>query len=232
MAASAKFAAPDPAAAVAWYVQYLGAVKTNSGAPHVMVGETLIAFQQTDAVQPSAGSVIDHIGLSVADLDAAMRGLDVSGAIVVSSVRDVPGLFKLAFIEDPWGAKIELVEDAEWPGFHHVHLRVPDPVATLVWYETLLGGTRDKLQGRIEGLRYGGVWLLAADSEGKTLAPSAERAIRNAAWSIKDMDEADAAFKAAGAKALTEPFTVNEVVKVAFFEDPNGMSVELLQLPE
>ncbi len=46
------------------------------------------------------------------------------------------------------------------------------------------------------------------------------------------MDEADAAFKAAGAKTLTKPFTVNEVVKVAFFEDPNGVSVELLQLPE
>ena len=125
-------AAPDPAAAVAWYVQYLGAVKTNSGAPHVMVGETLIAFQQTDVVQPSAGSVIDHIALSVADLDAAMRGLDGSGATVVSSVRDVPGLFKLAFIEDT-------------------------------------GAER-------------------------------ERAIRNVAWSIKDMDEADAAFKAAGAR--------------------------------
>ena len=167
-------AAPDPDAAVAWYVEHLGAVKTASGAPHVMVGDTLIAFQPTDEVRPSAGSVIDHIGLSVGDLEATMQALDGSGATVVSPVRDVPGLFKLAFIEDPWGAKIELVEDAEWPGFHHVHLRVPDPAATLTWYETMLGGAREKLKGRIEGLRYGGVWLLAADSDGETVAPSAE----------------------------------------------------------
>ena len=45
------------------------------------------------------------------------------------------------------------------------------------------------------------------------------------------MDEAVAAFKAAGAKTLVEPFVVNDVVRVAFFEDPNGVSVELLQLP-
>ena len=225
-------AAPDPDAAVAWYVEHLGAVKTASGAPHVMVGDTLIAFQPTDEVRPSAGSVIDHIGLSVGDLEATMQALDGSGATVVSPVRDVPGLFKLAFIEDPWGAKIELVEDAEWPGFHHVHLRVPDPAATLTWYETMLGGAREKLKGRIEGLRYGGVWLLAAGSDGETVAPSAERAIRNVAWGVADMDEAAAAFKAAGAKTLIEPFVVNEVVKVAFFEDPNGVSVELLQLPQ
>ena len=224
-------AAPDPEAAVAWYVEHLGAVRTNSGAPHVMIGETLIAFQETDEVRPSAGSALDHFGVSVPDLDAAMRALEGSGATVTSPIRDVPGLFKLAFIEDPFGARIELVEDAEWPGFHHVHLRVQDPTATLAWYETMLGGTRDQLKGRIEGLRYGGVWLLAADSGGETLAPSAERAIRNVAWGIADMDEAVAAFNAAGAKTLVEPFVVNDVVRVAFFEDPNGVSVELLQLP-
>ncbi|MDE0829456.1 MAG: hypothetical protein OSB03_09665 [Vicinamibacterales bacterium] len=70
--------------------------------------------------------------------------------------------------------------------------------------------------------------LAAADSGGETLAPSGERAIRNIAWGIADMDEADAAFKAAGAPTLVEPFAVNEVVKVAFCQDPNGVSVERL----
>ena len=225
-------AATDPEAAVEWYVKYLGAVDTNTGATHVTIGGTLIAFQQTDAVRPSVGSVIDHYGISVPDIEAAMKRLDGSGAKILSPVREVPGLFKLAFIEDPFGAKVELVQDAEWPGFHHVHLRVVDPTATLAWYEDMVGGTRDKLKGRIEGLRYGGIWLLAQDSEGEKLAPTADRSIRNVAWGITDMDEAAAAFKAVGAKTLVEPFTVDDVVKVAFFQDPNGVSVELLQLPQ
>jgi predicted enzyme related to lactoylglutathione lyase len=225
-------AALDPQAAEDWYIKYLGATDTGPQATHVMLGGTLIAFQKTEELKPSVGSVIDHYGISVPDIDAAMAKLEGSGAEILSPVRDVPGLFKLAFFVDPFGAKVELVQDAEWPGFHHIHLRVVDPTATLAWYENMVGGTRDKLKGRIEGLRYDGIWLLAQDSEGEKLAATADRSIRNVAWGITDMDEADAAFKAVGAPTLIEPFNVNDVVKVAFYEDPNGVSVELLQLPQ
>ncbi len=225
-------AAVDPEAAVEWYIEYLGAVKTPTPATHVTIGDTLIAFQPAESLQPSDGSVLDHWGLSVPDLDAAMAGLEGSGATIISEPEEIPGLFKLAFIEDPFGVKVELVEDAEWPGFHHVHLRVPDPAATLDWYESLLGGEREQLKGQIEGLRYDGVWLLAADSGGEMPAPSADRALRNIAWSIADIDEADAAFNAVGAPTLVEPFAVNEFVKVAFYQDPDGVSVEVLELPQ
>ena len=50
-------------------------------------------------------------------------------------VRDVSGLFKLGFIEDPWGTRIEVVQDPQKLGLHHVHLRAPDPDATLAWYK-------------------------------------------------------------------------------------------------
>ena len=95
----------------------------------------------------------------------------------------------------------------------------------------MVGGTRDKLKGRIEGLRYDGIWLMAQDSEGEKLAASADRSIRNVAWGIADMDEAIVAFKAVGAKTLIEPFVVADVVRVAFYEDPNGVSGELLPRP-
>ncbi len=225
-------AAIDPEAAVEWYMKYLGAVDANTGATAVKFGGTFVVFRKTDAVKPSVGSVIDHYGISVPDIEATMKRLEGSGATILEPIRDLPGLFKLAFIEDPFGAKVELVQDAEWPGFHHVHLRVPDPTATLAWYENMVGGTRDKLKGQIEGLRYGGIWLVAQDSEGEKLAPSADRSIQNVAWVVTDMDEAAAAFKAVGAKTLVEPVTVNDVIKLAFFEDPNGVSVELLQLPQ
>ena len=47
----------------------------------------------------------------------------------------------MAFIEDPWGVKIELAQDTERLGFHHIHLNAPDPDASLKWYEDMLGGT-------------------------------------------------------------------------------------------
>ena len=217
----------DPAKAGEWYVKYLGA--TAGRAPQlVMFGKTLIEFVKTEQLLPSTGSVIDHVGLSYADLEAKMKELAGSGAKIVTPVRDVQGLFKLGFIEDLWGAKIEMVQDAEQLGFHHVHLRVPDPAATLNWYEsTFGGGERTKLKGRIDGLRYGGVWLLAASSGSETPAPSLDRAVYNIAYLVPNVDDAVTALKSKGVKARVEPRSIG-TVRYAFVQDPNGVEIELI----
>ena len=175
-------AATDPQAAIAWYMKHLGAVDAGTGATAVKFGDTFVVFRKTDAPKRSVGSVIDHYGISVPDIEAAVKKLEGSGTTILEPVHEAPGLFKRAFFEDPLGAKVELVQDAEWPKFHHVHLMVEDPNETLAWYEEVMGGTRDKLKGKIDGLRYDGVWLLAGGSGGKRLVPSAERSIQNVGW--------------------------------------------------
>ncbi len=219
---------PDPPKAGEWYVKSLGA--TAGRAPQlIFFGKTLIEFIKDDAAKPSAGSVIDHIGLSYADLDAQMKVLSANGAKIVTPVRDVPGLFKLGFIEDPWGTKIEVVQDTEQLGFHHVHLSVPDPPSVLSWYQEMFGGERAKLKGRIDGLRYGGVWLLAAASAaGEKPAGSATRTIYNLAWAVPSVDDAVAALKAKGLKVTVEPRSL-PTVRYAFVEDPNGILIEFIQ---
>ena len=62
----------DPAKARDWYVKHLGA--TAADAPsQVFFGKMLIAIVKTDKPEPSAGSAIDHIGLSFPDLEATMK---------------------------------------------------------------------------------------------------------------------------------------------------------------
>jgi lactoylglutathione lyase len=217
---------PDPGKAADWYVKHLGA--TAGRAPQLIYfGKTLIEFVKTENAQPSAGSVIDHIGLSFADLAAKMKEVEGGGAKILTPARDTPGLFPLGFIEDPWGTKIEVVQDAEALGFHHVHLRVPDPAATLAWYQETFGGERAKLKGRIEGLRYGAVWLLAASSGKETPAPSLDRAIYNVAWLVPNVDEAVVVLKGRGVKTRVEPRSIGSV-RYAFVEDPNGVQIELI----
>ena len=124
---------PDPAKAGEWYVKYMGA--TTGRAPQlVYFGKTLIEFVKDDSAKPSAGSVIDHIGLSYADLDARMKEIAASGAKIQSAPRDVPGLFKLGFIEDPWGTRIEVVQDPELLGLHHLEQSLL-PTATGVYID-------------------------------------------------------------------------------------------------
>ncbi len=102
-------------AAVDSYAAYLGGVRSFPGAPDVFVGQVKIVFVETAEVRMSNGSVIDHIGLTHADLDATMRGLEAAGATIVSPIHDVSGSFRRAIIEDPWGARIELLEDPHAP---------------------------------------------------------------------------------------------------------------------
>ena len=111
-------------------------------------------FQLSADARPSAGSTIDHIGFSFADVAAHVEKLRAAGVKIVSPVTDVPGLWKQAVAEDPWGTKLMLVEDPDALGIHHVELRVPNPDATLQWYVHAFGGDRTKYKGRIEAVRY------------------------------------------------------------------------------
>jgi catechol 2,3-dioxygenase-like lactoylglutathione lyase family enzyme len=216
---------PDPAAAADWYVRHLGAAKA---APPFSVefGRTLIAFVRTPAAEPSEGSVVDHIGLSYPDLAAKMKEFEAAGARIIRPMAEAKGMFAYAYIQDPWGVKIEVMQDTELLGFHHVHLSVPDPAATLTWFHDHLGGERAKLRGILDGVRYGPIWLFASRSAAKP-APSASRAIMSLAVEVPSVDAAAAAVKERGIALTSGPAQAGPV-RYAFLDDPNGVRVELV----
>ncbi len=224
-------AAPDQAAAVEWYRKNLGGQLSAEGKDRVTFGKTRFIFLKAEAAQPSAGTAIDHIGFSFADLDAKMKELEAAGVKVVTPVRDVPGLFKLGFIEDPWGVKIEVVQDPDTLGFHHVHLRSMDPAVSLAWYKERFGGDAAKLKGRIDALKYGDVWVLVQKAD---TAPTASvgRAIDHVGWRVPDLDNTLAELKAKNIKVLqgvTQLTLATGPVRFSFVEDPSGTKIEIVQ---
>ena len=122
---------PDPAAASAWYEKNIPGARRITEAPdRLMYGSTRLMFLvNKNPVPPSAGSAVDHLGFSVKDLDATLKAMEAAGVKITSPARDLPGIFKIAFIEDPWGTRIEMVQDAELLGLHHIHMRGPDAVS-------------------------------------------------------------------------------------------------------
>lgn len=221
-------AAPDQAKAVEWYKAHMGA--TPGDLPdRVMVGKVIFVWLQRANSPTSEGSVVDHIGFSFPDIDAKIKELTAAGARLLTPARDVQGLFKLAFIEDPFGTKIELVQDSETPGFHHIHLRLPDPDKALAWYGERFGGQRAKLKDRIDGLRYtDGLWLLVQRADGAP--PSSGRAIDHVGWRVRDIDAFFAAAKGRGDKVTGDPRPIRDL-RVGFIEDPNGVRIEIAQRP-
>src|SRR5215470_3828962 len=104
---------PDQAKAVEWYQKNFGGQTLSEAPDRLMLGDTRLIFLKNDKGQPSPGSALDHLGFSVPDLDAKMKELEAAGAKIATPARDVPGLFKLGFVDDPWGTRIEVVQDPE-----------------------------------------------------------------------------------------------------------------------
>jgi catechol 2,3-dioxygenase-like lactoylglutathione lyase family enzyme len=222
------FGVPDQAKAVEWYAKYLGGQPGPAGEPNerLLFGKIRFIFQKNDKPLPSAGSAVDHIALSVPDLAAKMKEFEAEGIKIVTPIKDEPGLYKHAFIEDPWGTKIEVLQDPETLGFHHVHLRAPDPEAALKWYLNMFGGERRKLKGRADAVKYGEVWILAEKGDA---TPSEGHAIDHIGWrTTTDLSAKAAELKAKGVKFTAEPRPVRDI-HVSFVEGPAGVKIELLQ---
>jgi catechol 2,3-dioxygenase-like lactoylglutathione lyase family enzyme len=221
---------PDQAKAVEWYQKNFGGTTLTEAPDRLMLGDTRLIFLKNDKGQPSSGSAIDHIGFSFTDLDAKVKELEAAGVKVVTPVRDAPGIFKFGFVEDPWGTRIEVVQDPEKLGLHHVHLRAPDPAATLGWYKQRFGGETAKLKDRLDGLKYTGVWLLVTRGDA---APSEGHAIDHIGWRTSNLAEKALQLKAQDVKFTTEPrplkLASGTMVNFAYLEGPSGAKIELVQ---
>jgi catechol 2,3-dioxygenase-like lactoylglutathione lyase family enzyme len=220
---------PDQAKGVEWYHTHFGGKLTPEGPDRVMFGNTRMIFQKTPAPKPSEGSVLDLIGFSVADLDAAMKRLQAAGVTVVIPVTTIEGT-NVARVTDPWGTLIEVVQDPNALGLHHICLLSPNPTGSLAWFADKFGGKTTQYKGKVEGINYGGVWLLAKKGDA---APSAGHSIDHIGFRPLNVDDAVASFKTKNVKVTTEPRPLvlpsGTTMRLAFVEGPDGIRIELVQ---
>ena len=229
---------PDPAAAANWYEKYFGGRRITEAPDRLMYGSTRLLFIQKADAKPSSGSAIDHIGFSFADLDAKMKEFEAAGVKITSPVRDVPGLFKLAFVEDPWGTRIEVVQDPELLGLHHIHMRGPDPEEVFGWLLAKFGGQRTKLKGRIDGIQYSApgfsdVWILVQKVDAE---PSEGHAIDHIGWrSTGPLTKTIDGLRAKGVTVLSEPHPLSlpngTTLNYSYVAGPAGAKIELVERP-
>ena len=226
----------DAIAAAQWYMDHMDCKDYGrEGACQVDNIQILFYTDGVEPTGPSVGSGMDHLGFSFTDLEARMAGWKAEGVKILEDIREVPGLFKLAFVEDPWGTKIEVVEDHQWLGFHHLHLRSDDPATTLGWYEELFGGVPDKMKGRLTGLRYNdGLWLLVGQQRDGALEATAGRSFDHLGWEIDDLDAYIAMLQNKGIELDSGPRevtnSVGQELKIAFVVSPEGVRIEIVEV--
>ncbi|MEQ1858022.1 MAG: VOC family protein [Longimicrobiales bacterium] len=221
---------PDPQAAAQWYHDHIGGEWVDGRDDRLLFGTTRIMFLRGQNRRPSAGSVIDHLGFSFPDLPAKLAEVSAAGATITSPLREVEGLFKLAFVDDPFGTRLELIEEPQHLGFHHVHLRSPDPEGTLAWYENMFGGVRMRMRGRLDGILYpGNVWILVQRGEN---FPSTEGSIDHIGWRSPETESMVTALTGRGAELTSQPTDLtlpNGVIRFFYIAGPEGARVELVE---
>ena len=201
-----------------------------------------MVFDSRPTLGTSQRTGIDHISFSYPDLTAKMAELEavgVRGSGVRlqrfedgSTLRDVAGLFKLGFIFDPWGTRIELVEDHDTLGFHHIHLSATDPAATLAWVPGAVR-RRERASARPHRRAAHGRHLAARDA-GRGRAGGRRRAgpSTTSAFAVPEMDEAAAQLRSDGVAFLTEPVAPEggrTAARRAFIGGPDNVSLALVE---
>ena len=223
-------AVPDPATAAAWYARHFGGDPVDGRDDRTLIGVTRFIFRQDADVRPSQGGAVDHLGFSVADLDAKLQELEADGATITMARREVEGLFPISFVVDPWGVRLEIIEEPQHLGFHHIHLRTPDVEGTMQAYLDLFGGVRTPMRGSRDAILYpGNVWLMFTEGEG---FPTSGSAIDHLGWRALDLQPKLAEMRNKGATVTRGPNDltfVNGTIHIYFIEGPRDVTIEVVQ---
>ena len=193
---SIHLAVPEISQARDWYLKNMGG-NIGETADRVAFGKwsgdhplpLQLIFDVSTSAAPSAGSVIDSIGFSFDNLAEKVKELEAEGVKIVTPVTEDAVFWKRAVVEDPWGTRLELVEDPDLLGLHHVTLRVKDPKSSIDWYVRAFGGDHATVKGR-DAIRYrdlGLFYLFAVRDDGTV--PSKGHSIDHLAWGPLDLDK-------------------------------------------
>ena len=97
----------------AWYVEHFGAeFGSRIGQPAGQLPNVNLTFAPSASQPlPTKGTVLDHIGFEVENLQAFCDELAAKGVVFDRAYTEIPALgLAIAFFTDPWGTYVELTE--------------------------------------------------------------------------------------------------------------------------
>lgn len=218
---------PDPAAHRKLWIDVLGGRLVKAGPiefaafPGVLVG-----FRQGPSNGGTVGSIVDHLGFLVKDLDAAKAKMETAASIV--SVNEPARQF---FARFPGDVIVEFTEDKNSDvaiKHHHVHFATPKEDEMRAWYVKLFGAVAG-MRGKFKAADLPGVNLSWKPADQPTL-PTKGRVMDHIGFEVRDIHAFTKKAEEAGAKVEMSPTERPELgLTVAFLVDPWGTHIELTE---
>ena len=234
----------DVAAQKKFWTEVMGATAVKLGTMDVMkLPEVLVMLRQAEPAGGTKGSVVNHIGLRVKDMDAAYARMKAAGAnfvtrTEVSGGRATEDIFRntainqvQAFVMGPDEVKIEIIEDRAMTAplaNHHIHFFSKAPPEGVAWYVKMLGAKGGK-RGPFEAADVPGVNLSFTNSTDAVVGTKG-RSLDHIGFEVRDLEAFCKKLEADGVKFDIPYRKVPALgIAIAFFTDPWGTYIELTE---
>jgi catechol 2,3-dioxygenase-like lactoylglutathione lyase family enzyme len=181
---------------------------------------------------PSVGSVVNHVGFTVPNVQEAVAKWKAAGVPVLPGNNN---RLDQAYVETPDGLRIEILENKNQTvpiRNEHVHFFLPDSAIpeSQAWYVKTFGAKPGQQPNGAAIADLPGVQLRYAKSSTPTV-PTKGRVLDHIGFDISDLQGFVGKLQAAGIK-LDRPYSKNDTgVGIAFITDPWGTYIELNERP-
>jgi catechol 2,3-dioxygenase-like lactoylglutathione lyase family enzyme len=214
-----------------WSNVFDGTVVVKGTLHTVRLPNMILVFTEREPTGPSQGTVMDHFGFKVRDIDEILAAWRARGLEVQSEFDGAEG-FRNAYLLAPDGIRLELQEDPQLPvkaAGYHVHFWTSQVEELMTFYEDFFGAER----------RQRGTIPTASNVPGMNLSFQAcrtecvatrGRAIDHIGFEIDGLQAFVESMQARGVDFQMGYREIPSIeLAISFFTDPAGVYVELTE---
>jgi catechol 2,3-dioxygenase-like lactoylglutathione lyase family enzyme len=217
----------DIDAHVSFWTRVGGTPVNNEKLQMIQFPGIYIVLRKQDSTGGTVGSVINHFGFHVKDVDASVAKWKAAGLNVEPGPNP-----KQAFLTAPDDIRVEILEDPSIRNaveMHHIHLFVADTPAAQDWYVKTFGAVAGK-RGRFDTANVPGAEI-AFDKAAMPQIPSKGRSVDHIGFEVSSIDEFVKKLEVAGIQTEAPIRTSANASKlrIAFITDPWGTYIELTE---
>jgi catechol 2,3-dioxygenase-like lactoylglutathione lyase family enzyme len=187
---------------------------------------TFVMLRQGDPAGGTVGSVVNHFGFYVKDVQESLAKWKAAGVKIEQANNP-----KQAFLTGPDDLRIEIFEDSSISTpikMHHIHFNGAATGEMQAWYAKTFGAVPGK-RNNFDTANVPGVELAFTTAEG-TLAGTKGRSLDHIGFDVQSLDEFSKRLASQGLKFDAAIRQIpNGKTRVAFFTDPWGTYIEVTE---
>lgn len=214
-----------------WVDQFGGVVSTKGTFTIVKLPNMMIAFRGTAPTGGTETTALNHFGLKVPSMAAALAKWKAAGYEVQREFKGSEG-FPNAFLIGPDGLRFELQEDTtlKVPAqAYHLHYTVLEPAKLRDWYVETYGLTPSK-SGNFEIAEAPGMRLIFAQSKEAPKGGTQGTSIDHIGFEVRNLGEFLKKLEAKGQKLDVAYREVPAIgLNISYLTDPLGVYIEMTE---